>query len=82
MLGQNLPLKEVVHDAAWLTEPFLGVKGLGTYGDIHIDTLVTSWLCMDRYKRHGQSRRNHCTSFDDLGRTKLMNTLQSITLNS
>ena len=42
MLGQNLPLKEVVHDAAWLTEPFLGVKGLGTYGDIHIDTLVTS----------------------------------------
>lgn len=46
MLGQNLPLKEVVHDAAWLNEPFLGVSGLGTYGDIHIDTLVTSWLCM------------------------------------
>ncbi len=46
MLGRNLPLSEVVHDATWLKEPFLGVQGLGTYGDIHIDTLVLTWVCM------------------------------------
>lgn len=46
MLGKNLPLSEVVKDAAWINEPFLGVPQLGTYGAIHIDTLVLAWVCM------------------------------------
>lgn len=46
MLGKNLPLSHVVHDAPWLNEPFLGMPALGTYGSLHIDTLVLTWVSM------------------------------------
>ena len=46
MLGKNLPLSYFVKDPAIANAPFLGIPGLGTVGDIHIDTLILSWSCM------------------------------------
>lgn len=42
MLGKNLPLNQVCHDPAINNIPI----GIGTLGDVHIDTLVLSWACM------------------------------------
>jgi F-type H+-transporting ATPase subunit a len=44
MLGESLPLKELVHDPA-----ITGIQlplGLGTVGDIHADTIILSWVAM------------------------------------
>jgi F-type H+-transporting ATPase subunit a len=46
MLGNNLPLSNFVHDPSFNNSYFLGIPQLGTYGDLHVDTLVLSWMCM------------------------------------
>lgn len=46
MLGHNLPLSYFLSDKALADSAFLGIPALGKYGDIHVDTLATSWICM------------------------------------
>lgn len=51
MLGKNLSIAELAHSQGWqaqpwFDQPFLGVEALGTYGQIHVDTLAMTWLCM------------------------------------
>lgn len=44
MLGESLPLKELVHDPS-----ITGIQlplNLGTVGDIHADTIILSWTAM------------------------------------
>jgi F-type H+-transporting ATPase subunit a len=50
-LGNNLALKDLVHDPSLTEAPFLGLTQLGpwqpgTYGDIHIDTLALTAATM------------------------------------
>jgi F-type H+-transporting ATPase subunit a len=39
MLGNNLTLSSIVHDPSICNAPFLGIPQLGTYGEIHVDTI-------------------------------------------
>ncbi len=42
MLGKNLPLSAICHDPSINNIPL----GIGTLGDVNVDTLVLSWACM------------------------------------
>jgi F-type H+-transporting ATPase subunit a len=46
VLGENLPLSYFVHDPKICNAPFLGVPGLGTVGDIHVDTIAMTVAAM------------------------------------
>jgi F-type H+-transporting ATPase subunit a len=43
MLGENLPLKDVISDPSITS---ISIPYLGSVGDVHIDTLLMSWIAM------------------------------------